>query len=501
MGQQHLQKAQSLGPEQRSLANTGGKSRRHELQSRSCQTSLQEESNPLMLNGGPGLRAVNSFEDDLSLGAEAILIQSPTQPITPCSQVTKGQQMTQMGRSKASTTLSDGTLGTVSSVSEILDMYKEDPEEILYNLGFGMEEPNITAKIPSRFFSYASHANGINFRVFLEAQTRRLGEENPSYTLASRFRQIEVLTTMANALASLYSRVSKTPVQKIGPAHQFSFSPDKLIGRASNKQLPAGKAVQKLRKTITKLCLYGASRDSESPKQNMGSPSNRSPGLQLPGDCSVKGDCVRTEAQGLGTVCKEMGTRDRDTQSPHPNQVPEAGEESRQPSSAVIKEMWRADTGRSRLYGFSTESDESWETEFPSKQLERPNPYPFPAPELKERDSVWDSSGIGNQHIDTQELRHTSLFSHINTQELRHTSLLHCSGDQSSEDSETSKHDINLSTILEIDGSAGTLLQKDINESIKNDLETRGHPAQCLMETHQGSTDEPRQIAGQHQCR
>ncbi|XP_060702979.1 protein ITPRID2 isoform X2 [Hemiscyllium ocellatum] len=168
----------------------------------SRQGSLQEESNP---HGLKGLNAKNSFEDDLSLGAEAILFQSPTEPNSSHKpQVIKSQQILQMSKSKAST-VSEGTGGTVSSVSEILDMYREDPEEILYNLGFGMEEPNITAKIPSRFFSCASHANGINFRVFLEAQVKRLGEENPSYTLAN-----EVMMPFLMGLLMLLARSIQT---------------------------------------------------------------------------------------------------------------------------------------------------------------------------------------------------------------------------------------------------------------------------------------------------
>ncbi|XP_038635558.1 protein TESPA1 isoform X2 [Scyliorhinus canicula] len=370
----------------------------------SRQTSLQEETNPPELNGAFGLSIGNSFEDDLSLGAEAILLESPTQPASSLDE----ESTKSLRSSKNSHT----------SVSEILDMYKEDPEEILYNLGFGMEEPNITAKIPSRFFSYTSCANGINFRVFLEAQVKRLGEENPSYTLASRFRQIEVLTTMANALTSLYSHVSKTPVQKIGPAHQFSFSPDKSIGGASNKQherkQPAGKAVQKLRKTITKLCLYGASRDLESPKHKTGSPSRKSPGLELSGELSLKAKSAKTKVQGLGTVCS------RASGSPQPK-----GEGDRKPNSAKIKEMWREDTGRSRLYGFSTESDQSWEMEFHNKQ-EHSNSVP-----LDSSDTVWSCGEIGKQSIDIQEIKPISF---------------HWTSQSSSEESEALKHDLNLHT-------------------------------------------------------
>ncbi|XP_069750551.1 protein ITPRID2-like isoform X2 [Narcine bancroftii] len=249
-----------------------------------------------------------------------------------------------------------------SSISQILEFYKEDPEDILYNLGFGMEEANVTAKIPSRFFSYSSHANGINFRVFLEAQVKRYGEENPSYTLASRFRQIEVLTTMANALTSLYSRVSKTPVTKIGPAHEFYFSPDTSTKQQEGKH-PGGKATQKLRKTITKLCLYGTPKQLDHPKQRKEAISKVSSGLLQSQGCTEKTEGGRTEPQGSGEVCElAFSSRDDDkSESPHPKEA-----ESQPSNGTSTKKMWHVDTRRSKLHAVHAETQQSLETELPN---------------------------------------------------------------------------------------------------------------------------------------
>uniref|UniRef100_A0A669DRN0 ITPR-interacting domain-containing protein n=2 Tax=Oreochromis TaxID=8139 RepID=A0A669DRN0_ORENI len=62
----------------------------------------------------------------------------------------------------------------------------EDAEETLYELGFGCEEPQVTVRIPPRFFTFPSQAQGINFRLFLDSQIRRIREEDPSLSLASK---------------------------------------------------------------------------------------------------------------------------------------------------------------------------------------------------------------------------------------------------------------------------------------------------------------------------
>lgn len=52
--------------------------------------------------------------------------------------------------------------------------------EILLDLGFGTEEPDVCTKIPPRFLTGASVAKGINIRVFLEAQKQRMDTERPN---------------------------------------------------------------------------------------------------------------------------------------------------------------------------------------------------------------------------------------------------------------------------------------------------------------------------------
>ncbi|XP_052561170.1 protein TESPA1 isoform X1 [Tympanuchus pallidicinctus] len=197
-----------------------------------------------------------SFEDDLTLGAEALLLPGNDQTFGRAPQ---GGRLS-LGHSMASSAPSGLTNRTGSSISEVLDWCQADAEEILYNLGFVQPGPGAVARIPSRFFSSPSRAKGIDFQLFLKAQVRRLEMEDPCLMLASRFQQVQALAATADAFFCLYSYVSKTPLQRISPSHLTWTDPGTPEIRIPPSQPPTLSPAERLRAAVSKMCLYAPPR-------------------------------------------------------------------------------------------------------------------------------------------------------------------------------------------------------------------------------------------------
>ncbi|XP_074663820.1 protein TESPA1 isoform X2 [Strix aluco] len=200
-----------------------------------------------------------SFEDDLTLGAEALLLVGS-------DKATGRDKRLSLGHSMASSAPSSLTTKTSSSISEVLEWWQEDAEEILYNLGFVQSEPGAVARVPARFFSAPSRARGIDFQLFLKAQVRRMEMEDPCLMLASRFQQVQALAATADAFFCLYSYVSRTPVQRISPSHLAWACPHIPEIRVAPPQPAVLSPVERLKKAVATMCLYTSPRGEDSPR-------------------------------------------------------------------------------------------------------------------------------------------------------------------------------------------------------------------------------------------
>ncbi|XP_032819914.2 uncharacterized protein LOC116947811 isoform X5 [Petromyzon marinus] len=159
-----------------------------------------------------GLPTTRSSKRDLWLTsrrgwqATAVDLQAPP---------TTGSNATKVYLGHQSDSLNAHCTPRVSRVSELLCKRSEDPEEVLYNLGFGKDEPDVTTKIPARYFSSVSQARGINGQVLLASQLARLSGEHSG--LERRFRQVRMLANVADTLNQIYSQVSGVHVPMLLP--------------------------------------------------------------------------------------------------------------------------------------------------------------------------------------------------------------------------------------------------------------------------------------------
>ncbi|MFT7809323.1 coiled-coil domain-containing protein 129 [Arapaima gigas] len=183
------------------------------------------------------LRRHTSNEDDLALGVEAALYGKQTahrnvQEFLRCPRV--NQKLPRWNSITSAISANSGTL----SVMDVLNLWHDDPEELLLDLGFGCDEPDISVKIPARFINHPSQARGINIQVFLEAQKNRIDVENPD--ISNRFRQLEVLQQVTTAFSSLVAPQPSGPVsteQLSSEAREKRKRLGMLLRRASKKTL------------------------------------------------------------------------------------------------------------------------------------------------------------------------------------------------------------------------------------------------------------------------
>ncbi|KAL7887316.1 hypothetical protein AOLI_G00050370 [Acnodon oligacanthus] len=206
----------------------------------------EEEAKPDVVQDAPvPLKRNASSEDDLALGTEASLYGKPV------IRTAQGFLRSSISRPPlprwSSLTSAFSAYSGPLSVMDVLNLWQDDPEELLLDLGFGAEEPDITVRIPARFINHPSKARGINIQLFLEAQKNRMDIENPD--VSNRFRQLEVLQQVTTAFSSLVGGSTQV-AEKPGEAQVSAETKERrkrvgmLLRKASKKSLSQAPSAQ-----------------------------------------------------------------------------------------------------------------------------------------------------------------------------------------------------------------------------------------------------------------
>ncbi|KAI1888813.1 hypothetical protein AGOR_G00172620 [Albula goreensis] len=182
------------------------------------------------------LRRQASAEDDLVLGVEASLYGKHTSLKSVQEFLRRQHERPYLTRWN-SLTSAFSTNSKALSVMDVLNLWDDDPEELLLELGFGSEEPDISVKIPARFINHQSKARGINIQVFLEAQKNRMDLENPD--VRNRFRELEVLQQVTSAFSALVTipPAAPPPAQLTEVSRERRKKLSQLFRRASKRTL------------------------------------------------------------------------------------------------------------------------------------------------------------------------------------------------------------------------------------------------------------------------
>ncbi|XP_029554507.1 uncharacterized protein itprid1 [Salmo trutta] len=257
-----------------------------------------------------------SSEDDLALGVEASLYGK--QGVRTVQEFLRSSRSSPVLTRWNSLTSAFSAQSAPLSVMDVLNLWSDDPEEVLLDLGFGCDEPDISGRIPARFINNQSSARGINIQVFLDAQKNRMDIENPD--VSNRFRQLEVLQQVTTAFSSLVGGASTDSVSESGV-------PALASAGAREKRKRMGMLLRRVsRKTLSQTQNQNQTQDSQdtnptphSPVAHLQQPLTGLPDRRTPLKRARQG---LAESICLTPLAEEQGLA---SEAPEPHSVPQEG--------------------------------------------------------------------------------------------------------------------------------------------------------------------------------